>query len=121
MSRHEREFFNEKQEQRPAMFTCPKCRHRAEYQIRWIRRVKKERPPRGGDATDQEMYQKLRDYMVRVDDMLTCEKCRRRFEIPSQQSLVFLDTESSGNVGHADAGRASRGRRQPRPRKYGWV
>jgi hypothetical protein len=36
------------------------------------------------------MFSKLRDYMIRVDDELTCEKCRRRFEIPSQQSLVFL-------------------------------
>ena len=90
MSRHERDFFTEKQEQKPAMFTCPKCRHRAEYQVRWIRRLKKDQPPRGADGSDRKMHQKLRDYMVRVDDMLSCQKCRRRFEIPSQQSVVFL-------------------------------
>ena len=90
MSRHEREFFNEQEELKPATFTCPKCRHRAEYQVRWIRRLKKERPPRGADAEDREMHRKLRDYMVRVDDMLSCSKCRRRFEIPSQQSVAFL-------------------------------
>ncbi len=102
MSRHEREFFTEKQELKPAMFTCPKCRHRAEYQVRWIRRVKKDRPPQGSDAHDREMYQKLRDYMVRIDDMLSCQKCRRRFEIPSQQSVVFLDRDAAQNIGNVD-------------------
>ncbi len=90
MSRHERDFFNEKEELKPATFSCPKCGHRAEYQVRWIRRLKKDKPPRGSDAHDREMYRKLRDYMVRVDDMLNCERCRRRFEIPSQQSVAFL-------------------------------
>ena len=134
MSRHEREFFTEKQEHKPAMFTCPKCRHRAEYQVRWLRRVKKDQPPRGADSQDREMHRKLRDYMVRVDDMLSCEKCRRRFEIPSQQSVVFLDrAEGMGNVdtGDADTGRpagrsaeasAKAGpRRQPRGRRTSWV
>jgi len=121
MARHEREFFNEKQEQKPATFTCPKCRHRAEYQVRWIRRLKKTRPPQGADATDHEMYQKLRDYMVRVDDMLSCQKCGRRFEIPSQQSVVFLDGAADQNSGPPDDRRAARQRRQPRGRRAGWV
>lgn len=137
MSRHEREFFTEKQEHKPAMFTCPKCRHRAEYQVRWIRRVKKDRPPQGSDAQDREMHRKLRDYMVRVDDMLFCQQCRRRFEIPSQQSVVFLDRDTgnqdtgnqdTGNqdTGNRDTGnretrRAAGRRRQPRGRSTGWV
>jgi|TARA_B100002003_G_scaffold186400_1_gene174858 sarcosine oxidase delta subunit len=121
MARHEREFFNEKQELKPAMFTCPKCRHRAEYEVRWVRRLKKARPPQGADAHDHEMHQKLRDYMVRIDDMLSCQKCRRRFEVPSQQSVVFLDGESAQNVGGPDARRDARARRQPRGRRAGWV
>ena len=137
MSRHEREFFTEKQEHKPAMFTCPKCRHRAEYQVRWIRRVKKDRPPQGSDAQDREMHRKLRDYMVRVDDMLSCQQCRRRFEIPSQQSVVFLDRDTghqdtgnrdTGNqdrgnrdTGNRDPRRAAGRRRQPRGRSTGWV
>ena len=90
MTRHERDFFNEKEELKPATFSCPRCGHRAEYQVRWIRRLKKDKPPRGSDAHVREMYRKLRDYMVRVDDMLSCERCRRRFEIPSHQSVAFL-------------------------------
>jgi len=137
MSRHEREFFTEKQEHKPAMFTCPKCRHRAEYQVRWIRRVKKDRPPQGSDAQDREMHRKLRDYMVRVDDMLSCQQCRRRFEIPSQQSVVFLDRDTGNqDTGNQDTGNQDRGnrdtgnrdprraagrRRQPRGRSTGWV
>ncbi|MDP6579894.1 MAG: hypothetical protein QF681_04480 [Vicinamibacterales bacterium] len=121
MARHEREFFNEKQELKPAMFTCPKCRHRAEYQVRWIRRLKKDRPPQGADAQDHEMHRKLRDCMVRVDEMLSCQKCRRRFEIPSQQSVVFFDRDAAQNSSAADTGGDARRSRQPRGRGAGWV
>jgi hypothetical protein len=27
---------------------------------------------------------------VRIDDMLACTRCRRRFEIPMSQSVVFI-------------------------------
>ena len=126
MSLPEREFFNEKQEHKPAMFTCPKCRHRAEYQVRWLRRVKKAQPPRGADSQDREMHLKLRDYMVRIDDVLSCQKCRRRFEIPSQQSVVFLDRDSGQGMGNVDTGtadtrRPAGPRRQPRGRRTSWV
>lgn len=90
MARHEREFFNETRETRPALYSCPKCRHRGEYEVRWIRRMKKERPPRGADAGERAMFDKLRNYMVRVDDVVVCQKCRRRFEIPSHQNLAFF-------------------------------
>ncbi|MCH7747804.1 MAG: hypothetical protein IH939_06870 [Acidobacteria bacterium] len=120
MSRHEREFFTEKQEHKPAMFTCPKCRHRAEYQVRWIRRVKKDRPPQGSDAQDREMHRKLRDYMVRVDDMLFCQQCRRRFEIPSQQSVVFLDRDTGNqDTGNQDTGNQDTGNRDTGNRDTG--
>ena len=35
-------------------------------------------------------FAKARDYMVRVDDMLTCVRCRRRFDIPNFQTVVFI-------------------------------
>ncbi|MPY86409.1 MAG: hypothetical protein GEU99_00630 [Luteitalea sp.] len=86
----EREFFRERAEQRPMQLACPRCRHRGEYQVRWVRRVRKERVPAGADARDRALFAKLRDYLLRVDDEVVCARCRRRFEIPSQQSLVFL-------------------------------
>lgn len=36
------------------------------------------------------MFKKLRNYMVRVDDDVVWQKCRRRFDIPSHQSLAFF-------------------------------
>ena len=90
MALHEREFFNEKQETKPATYSCPSCRFRGEYEVRWIRRMKKDRPPRQADARDRALFAKLRNYMVRVDDMVVCQKCRRRFEIPSHQNLAFF-------------------------------
>jgi hypothetical protein len=55
-----------------------------------VRRTKKDRLPPGADERDRAMFPKLRSYMVRTDDVMTCATCRRRFEVPSHQSLVFL-------------------------------
>jgi uncharacterized protein YbaR (Trm112 family) len=88
----ERNFFTERQETRPTPLTCPRCRHREDYQVRWIRRTKKDRIPPGADERDRALYAKLRDYLLRVDDEVVCRRCRRRFEIPSHQSLVFIES-----------------------------
>jgi len=86
----ESELFNEKQETKKASFTCPHCRERGEYDVRWLKRTRKPAPPRGLSDQDRQRFQKSRDYMVRVDDMLACRSCRRRFDIPSSQSVVFI-------------------------------
>jgi hypothetical protein len=96
MALHEREFFDERNETKPTTLTCPRCRHRDDYQVRWVRRTKKRQLPRNADERDRAMFGKLRDYLFRVDDLVTCTKCRSRFEIPSHQSLVFL---TEGNTG----------------------
>jgi hypothetical protein len=90
MALHEREFFNERPETRPTTFTCSQCRHRDEYQVRWIRRTKKERIPPAADERDRAIFGKLRDYLIRVDDSVVCTRCRRKFDVPSHQSMVFL-------------------------------
>ena len=86
----ERQFFNERPELRATTITCSRCRHVGEYQVKWMRRTRKDRIPQGADERDRAMYAKLRDYLIRIDDDITCDKCRRRIEIPSHQSLVFL-------------------------------
>ena len=86
----ESDFFNEKQEVKRATFTCPFCRERGEYDVRWLTRRKKSAPPRGAGEQDRARFAKSRDYMVRVDDMLACRSCRKRFDIPSSQSVVFI-------------------------------
>lgn len=87
---NERDFFNEKQESKPASFSCPHCRARGDYEVRWLKRTKKPQPPRGANEQDRAQFAKSRDYMVRIDDMLACRTCRKRFDIPSSQSVVFI-------------------------------
>lgn len=91
MALDERAFFTERPEQRGGRYTCPRCRRVNDYQLRWVRRTKKDRPPANADATDKAKFAKLRDHLIRVDDELTCKTCGKRFEIPSMHSLVFVD------------------------------
>ena len=91
MALDERAFFTDKPETRQGRFTCPKCRRAGDYSIRWVRRTKKDRPPAGADEVDRAKFAKLRDYLLRLDDEVTCKACNKRFEIPSQHSLMFVD------------------------------
>jgi hypothetical protein len=91
MALDERAFFTDKPENRPARLTCPKCRRTNEYSVRWVRRTKKDRPPAGADERDRAKFAKLRDYLLRLDDVVTCRTCGKKFDIPSQQSMVFVD------------------------------
>src|SRR5438552_9001839 len=95
----ERDFFTERPQQLPAQYTCPRCKRRNEYQVRWMRRTKKDRLPPGADARDRALYAKLKDYLIRMDDDVVCKTCQKRFEIPSHQSMVFVD--SMGKTGPA--------------------
>jgi hypothetical protein len=96
MGLQERDFFTDKPETRPASYACPRCGRRNNYDVRWVRRTKKPRLPNGADERDRAMYAKLRDYLVRIDDNLTCKTCQKKFEIPSHQSLVFVDDIPTG-------------------------
>jgi hypothetical protein len=91
MAMDERAFFTERPENRPGRYQCPKCRRTGEYSVRWVRRSKKDRLPPGADERDRAKFAKLRDYLLRLDDEVTCKTCGKKFEIPSQQSLVFVD------------------------------
>ena len=57
-----------------------------------MKRTKKKQAPRNLNDHERAQFQKSRDYMVRMDDMLVCRnvRCRKRFEIPSSQSVVFI-------------------------------
>jgi hypothetical protein len=88
----ERDFYTENLETKRVSFLCPKCRQTADFEVRWMRRTKKKTVPPGAGEQDRAKFAKARDYMVRVDDALTCPnpRCRRRFEIPSDQTVVFV-------------------------------
>ena len=87
----ERAFFTEKHETRTGKYQCPKCRRTNDYSIRWARHSKKDRLPGGANEEDRAKFAKLRDYLLRLDDEVVCKTCSKKFEIPSQHSLMFVD------------------------------
>ena len=91
MALDERAFFNDKPETRTGRYTCPKCQRSNDYSIRWVRRSKKDRLPGGADEHDRAKFAKVRDYLLRLDEEVSCKTCGKRFEIPSQHSLMFVD------------------------------
>lgn len=88
----ERDFYNETDEYKPFRLTCPSCRQSEEYQIRWRRRSKKKSLPPRASSDDRARFAKMRDYLVRIDDVVSCKnpRCRKRIEIPSLQSVILL-------------------------------
>ncbi len=88
----ERDFFDEKEVQKPANLSCLFCRQTATYQVRWLERKKKQTLRGRADERDRARYQKARSYLLRRDDFVQCQnpRCRKRFEISGLQSVVFL-------------------------------
>jgi len=88
----ERDFFDERPEQRTHTMTCPHCHQEGEYQIGWLVRRKKAQLPRNADERDRARFAKAQSYMVRTDDVLGCKniRCRKRFDIVGIQSVAFL-------------------------------
>ena len=76
-----------------------------------MRRMKKKSLPPGADARDRALYAKLRDYLIRMDDDVTCKTCGKRFEIPSHQSMVFLDEHGNAATQNYDPDDDNRGNR----------
>jgi DNA-directed RNA polymerase subunit RPC12/RpoP len=91
MAMDERALFTTRPETRSGSYQCPRCRRTNEYSIRWMRHSKKARPPGGVDAAERAKFDKLRDYLLRLDDEVTCKTCGKKFEVPSQHSLMFVD------------------------------
>lgn len=117
MSLDERAFFNDRQETRTGKYACPKCRRTNDYSVRWVRRVKKDRLPPGADDGDRARFAKLKDYLLRLDEDVVCKACGKKFEIPSQHSLVFVDQLSGlPNDDELEAEiRAASGETEPEP------
>ena len=88
----ERDFYTEKDELKPANLNCPFCRQSDSYEVRWRRRTKKSSLPSHASQEDRMKFAKARSYLVRVDDTINCknQRCRRRFEITSLQTVAFL-------------------------------
>ena len=66
----EREFFDERQERKPANLNCPHCQQSAEYEVTWVVRTKKRQLAGRADERDRARFAKARSYMLRKDDKL---------------------------------------------------
>ena len=88
----ERDFYTEKDELKPANLNCPFCRQSDSYEVRWRRRTKKASLPSHASQEDRMKFAKAQSYLVRIDDTMNCknQRCRRRFEITSLQTVAFL-------------------------------
>ena len=88
----ERDFFDERTEQKTHMMTCPHCGQAGEYQLAWVVRRKKNQIPRGANERDRARFAKAQSYMVRSEDLVGCKniRCRKRFEVVGIQSVAFL-------------------------------
>ncbi len=88
----ERDFFDEKEVLKPANLSCLYCHQSDTYEIRWLIRTKRRSLPGRADERDRARFEKARSYMLRRDDMVQCKnaRCRKRFEISSVQSVVFI-------------------------------
>ena len=88
----ERDFYTEKDELKPANLNCPFCKQSDSYDVRWRRRTKKASLPSHANQEDRMKFAKAQSYLVRVDDTINCknQRCRRRFEITSLQTVAFL-------------------------------
>lgn len=88
----ERDFFDEKPEQRTHLLTCPHCGKADDYQLGWLVRRKKAQLGRGADERDRARFAKAQSYMVLRDDVTACKniRCRKRFETSGVKSIAFL-------------------------------
>ena len=110
----EREFYEERTEQKVHTLTCPHCGQEGEYPVSWLIRRKRAQVPRGASELDRAKFAKAQSYMVRRDDVLGCKniRCRKRFEVTSLQSVAELqDTVVKHGADRADRLRAAFGRR----------
>jgi len=87
---NERDFYVEREETKTISLVCPSCKREDNYPIRWMVRTKKKELPRGASEEDRKRFDHARSYMVRVDELVACRKCRKRFELTGQ-SVVLSD------------------------------
>jgi hypothetical protein len=92
---NEKLFYDERTETKPQKLICPACRRDDTYPIRWIVRTKKKQLPRGVSDEDRARFAKAQSYMVRIDDMVACRKCRKRIELTGQSLAMVSDAGST--------------------------
>src|SRR6516164_5743350 len=87
----ERTFYTEREETKKIKLVCPSCRKEFEYPVRWKVCRKKKELPRAASEEDKKKFARATSYMVRLDDLAACYKCRKRFELTGQSTVLISD------------------------------
>jgi hypothetical protein len=93
----DRAFYIEKDETKNISLICPSCRGESSYPSRGRVRNKKKEMPRGMSEEDKKRFNNARSYMVRVDDLVACRKCRKRIELTGQSTVLISDALGDPN------------------------
>src|SRR6267143_88293 len=76
----------------------PSCRGEFVAPVRWKVCRKRKELPRGVGEEDRRKFAKAASYMVRLDDLVACYKCRKRFELTGQSTVLISDALGDPSV-----------------------
>ncbi|MBZ5701929.1 MAG: hypothetical protein LAN84_08775 [Acidobacteriia bacterium] len=94
----ERAFYTEREETKKQTLRCPHCKKEFEFPVRWKVCTKKKELPRGAGEEDRRRFANATSYMVRLDDLAACYKCRKRFELTGQSTVLISDALGDPNA-----------------------
>jgi hypothetical protein len=92
-----RTFYNEREENKQQKLVCPSCHNEFNASIRWKVCIKKRELPRNAGSEDRAKFAKASSYMVRLDDLVACHKCRKRIELTGQSTVLINDNLGDRN------------------------
>ena len=86
----ERQFCDESRTTKPAMLSCQRCRERDSYQLQWLVRRKKKRISSNANQEVRNHFDKFVSYMVLIDDVVECNRCRCLIEVSGMKTMAYL-------------------------------
>lgn len=93
-----RAFYNEREETKQQKLLCPSCRNEFTASIRWKVCMKRRELPRNASSEDRMKFAKASSYMVRLDDLVACHKCRKRIELTGQSTVLINESLGDRNA-----------------------
>jgi hypothetical protein len=91
----ERQFCDESRTTKPAVLQCKRCRERETYQLQWLVRRKKQRLSPNANREVRSHFEKFQSYMVLIDDVVACNRCRSRIEVSGMKTMAYLTEENT--------------------------
>ncbi len=86
----ERKLCDESRTTKPAVLSCQRCRERETYQLQWLVRRKKKKLPANANEEMRSRFEKFESYMVLIDDVVQCNRCRSRIEVSGMKTMAYL-------------------------------